>query len=221
LTAAGEVAGLTRGNLSERTLATLRRGSWSSPDVVLVESERGPAVVKDFRPRAWIVRAIFGRWLIRHEVGIYRALDGHPAVPRLLGRLDSLAFVMEHRSGSRFSRRRPGTFSPRFVDELREAVHGLHARGVVHLDLRHRSNVRATPDGRPVLIDFDAALRFRKGSLAERLLLPLLRRIDDRGLAKWDEMASRGSRFGPIQSPEADLPAGTTSETGRVARRPM
>jgi hypothetical protein len=64
---------------------------------------------------------------------------------------------------------------------------------VVHLDLRHRSNVRAAPDGSPVLIDFDAALRFRKGGPAERLLLPLLRRIDDRGLAKWDEMASRGS----------------------------
>ena len=88
---------------------------------------------------------------------------------------------------------------------------------MVHLDLRHRSNVRAAPDGRPVLIDFDSALRFRKGSLAERLLLPLLRRIDDRGLAKWDEMA----RCGPVQSPAVELPAGTTSETGRGARRPM
>jgi hypothetical protein len=221
LTAASEVAGLTRANLSERTLVTLSRGNWNSPDVLLVESDRGRAVVKDFSPRARFVRAIFGRWLIRREVEIYRALDGHPAVPRLLGRLDSLAFVVEHRSGPPFSRRRPWTFSPRFVDELREAVHGLHARGVVHLDLRHRSNVRAAPDGRPVLIDFDAALRFRKGSLAERLLLPLLCRIDDRGLAKWDEMASRGSGFGPIQSPEAELPAGTTSETGRGARRPM
>jgi hypothetical protein len=217
LIAAGEVAGLTRANLAERTLVTLSRGDWNSPDVLLVESDRGRAVVKDFAPRARGVRAIFGRWLIRRELEVYRTLEGHPAVPRLLGRLDSLAFVMEHRSGARFSRRRPWTFSPRFVEELREAVDGLHARGVVHLDLRHRSNVRAAPDGRPVLIDFDSALRFRKGSLAERLLLPLLRRIDDRGLAKWDEMASSG----PIQSPEIELPAGTTSETGRGARRPM
>jgi serine/threonine protein kinase len=187
LTAAGEGAGLTRENLAGRTLVTLRRGSWSSPDVLLVESDRGHAVVKDFAPRSWLVRATLGRWLIRHELEIYRALDGHPAVPRAFGRLDALAFVVEHRSGSRFSRRRPRTFSTRFVEELRQAVRALHARGVVHLDLRHRSNIRAAPDGRPVLIDFDSALRFRKGSLAERLLLPLFRRIDERGLAKWDE----------------------------------
>jgi hypothetical protein len=215
------VAGLTRANLEERTLVTLSRGNWNSPDVLLVESERGRAVVKDFAPRARLVRAVFGRWLIRREVEIYRALEGHPAVPRLLGCLDSLAFAVEHRGGARFSRRRPWTFSPRFVERLREAVDGLHARGVAHLDLRHRGNVRAAPDGRPVLIDFDAALRFRRGSLAGRLLLPLLCRIDDRGLAKWDEMTSREAGTGPTQSPEAALPAGTTSETGRGASRPM
>ena len=87
MTAAGEVAGLTRANLRERTLVTLSRGNWNSPDVLLVESDRGRAVVKDFAPRARLVRAVFGRWLIRREVKIYRALEGHPAVPRLLGRL--------------------------------------------------------------------------------------------------------------------------------------
>ncbi|MHC4224995.1 MAG: hypothetical protein ACYSUN_13465, partial [Planctomycetota bacterium] len=98
------MAGLTRANLAERTLVTLSRGDWNSPDVLLVESDRGRAVVKDFAPRARLVRAVFGRWLIRRELEVYRALEGHPAVPRLLGRLDSLAFVVEHRSGARFSR---------------------------------------------------------------------------------------------------------------------
>jgi predicted Ser/Thr protein kinase len=190
LTAAKAAAGLTRANLRERTLVTLSRGNWNSPDVLLVESDRGRAVVKDFAPRARLVRATLGRRLVRREVAIYRALAGHAAVPRLFGRLDAYAFVVEHRDGTRFSRRRPWTFSPRFVQELREAIGGLHARGVVHLDLRHRSNVRAAPDGRPVLIDFDSALCFGEGSLASRVLLPLLRRIDDRALAKWQETTS-------------------------------
>jgi hypothetical protein len=214
LTAADGAAGLTRANLAERTLVTLSRGSWNSPDVLLVECDRGRVVVKDFAPRRRLVRATFGRWLIRRELAIYRALAGHPAVPRLLGRLDAFALVIEHRPGVRFSRRRPWTFSPAFVEELRLAVAGLHARGVVHLDLRHRGNVRAAPDGRPVLIDFDAALRFRTGSAASRWLLPLLRRIDERGLAKWAAAAS-------LQPPAAEAPDGRLSETGRGASRPM
>jgi len=179
------VSGVSRENLSERTLVTLHPGSWNSPDVLLVESDGGRAVVKDFAPRAWLIRETFGRWLIRREARVYGALGGHPAVPRMLGRLDRHALVIEHRAGVRFTRRRPWTFTPGFVRQLRAAVDELHARGVVHLDLSHRSNVRAAPDGSPVLIDFDSAIRFRKGGLGERLLLPLLRRVDQRAVAKW------------------------------------
>ena len=179
------VAGVTRENLFDRTLVVLHRGNWNSPDVLLVECDGGRAVVKDFAPRAAIVRETFGRWLVHREARVYGALEGHPAVPRLLGRLDPLALVIEHRAGLRITGRRPWTFTPKFIRELRSAVDGLHARGVVHLDLAHRSNVRAAPDGSPVLIDFDSAIRFRKGGLGERLLLPLLRRIDQRAVAKW------------------------------------
>jgi len=179
------VSGLTRANLSDRTLVTLQRGSWNSPDVLLVECDGGRAVVKDFAPRGRLVRETFGRWLIRREARVYGALEGHPSVPHLLGLLDPLALVIEHRGGVRITGRRPWTFTPGFVRQLRVAVDGIHARGVVHLDLAHRSNVRAAPDGSPVLIDFDSAIRFKKGGLGERLLLPLLLRIDRRAVAKW------------------------------------
>lgn len=208
---------LCRGNLRERTLITLAQGNWNSPDVLLVECGSERVVVKDFAPRARLVRATFGRWQIRREAEIYRALAGHPAVPRLLGRLDPLALVIEHRPGSRFSRRRPWLFTPGFIGALREAVAGLHARGVVHLDLAHRSNVRAALDGSPVLIDFDGSLRFRRGSLSHRWLLPLARRVDERALAKWERRAS-GARPQPASAAGAE---GTSSETGRGASRPM
>jgi len=186
------VSGLSRANLPDRTLVTLHPGSWNSPDVLLVESDGGRAVVKDFGPRPWIVRETFGRWLIRREARVYGALCGHSAVPQLLGLLDRHALVIEHRAGLRFTTRRPWTFSPSFVRQLRAAVDELHARGVVHLDLAHRSNVRAAPDGSPVLIDFESAIRFRKGGLGERLLLPLLRRVDRRAVAKWAAVVAAG-----------------------------
>jgi len=217
LSGSGVVAELTRSNLGERTLATLARGNWNSPDVLLVECGPLRVVVKDFAPRSRFLRATFGRWQIRREFEIYSALAGHPSVPRLLGRLDRFALVIEHRPGSRFSFRRPWLFSPRFTSELREAVAGLHERGVVHLDLAHRSNVLAAPDGRPVLIDFDASLRFRRGSWAWRWLLPLARRIDERALVKWECRVERGR----AQRPLAAGADGTLSETGRGASRPM
>jgi hypothetical protein len=185
-------AGLTRANLAERTLLVLRTGGHFTPDVLLVRGEGGLAVVKDFARRGGAVRAALGRRATLREVRAYRQLAGHPAVPRLLGLVDPLALVLEHRAGPRFSARRPWTFSPAFARELRRAVHAMHARGVAHLDLAHRSNVRAALDGSPVLIDFASAVSLRPGSLAARWLLPLLARLDLRALRKWERRLGAG-----------------------------
>ena len=214
---AGAVAGITRENLQRRVLVTLRRGSWKSPDVLLVEADGGRAVVKDYAPRARPLRATVGRLLIRRELAIYRALAGLPEIPRLHGRIDGFAFVIEHRGGVRITGRRPWTFSPAFVRALRTAVAGLHARGVVHLDLSHRSNVRAAPDGSPVLIDFESALHFRAGSLASRTLLPLLRKVDERALAKWAKLVAGASRPAKPVSPAAPRRAGAAPDAPRSA----
>jgi hypothetical protein len=176
---------VTRGNLPERRLLRLERGGRFSPDVWLVESAAGRAVVKDYAERGRLVRATLGRASVRHECRVYARLAGHPAVPRLLGRIDAHAFAVEHRGGVRFSRRRPWTFSREYGRRLDESVCELHARGVVHLDLRHRSNLRAGLDGAPVLIDFASALLFRPGGLAARLVLPPLALIDRYALWKW------------------------------------
>jgi serine/threonine protein kinase len=85
----------------------------------------------------------------------------------------------------------------------------MHARGVAHLDLRHRSNVLLTADGTPVLIDFGSAVCLRPGGLAARLLLPLLARIDRGALGKW--RAKLGVQSGG---------GGSSSGGGRSASRP-
>jgi hypothetical protein len=190
--AAPGVAGLTRANLRARTLATLRRGGWHGPDVLLVEADGARVVVKDFAARSRLVRSTLGPWLVRREARTLRVLADHPAVPRVLGRLDRLALVCELRGGTRLSGRRPWTFSPAFGEALAGAVAGLHARGVVHADLSHRGNVLADPSGRPVLLDFETALYFRPGGLAARWLLPLAARVDRRAVRKWRRrMAAR------------------------------
>lgn len=174
-------------------------------------------VVKDFAGRAPWLRATLGRWLVAREIRAYRALDGHPAVPRFLGRLDPHAFAIEHRPGRRLSRQRAGELPPDFVDRLARAVRGMHARGVVHLDLRHRSNVLADEAGSPVLIDFASAVCLSPERWPERLLLRVLAHLDERALAKW-----RAKLAQPARSEEEGRASGTggRSAGGRNASRP-
>ena len=176
---------LSREGLGRRTLEILHRGGWGNPDVLLVETESGPVVVKDFAPRArWVRRWLAPRLLAREEEA-YRRLDGVPAVPRLLGRLDYEALMIEYRPGVLLSRSLRGTLPAEFLTQLSDTIDEMHRRGVVHLDLRHRSNVLATPDGRPVVLDFASALRFDTGTGRGRALVALLGAIDRRALEKW------------------------------------
>jgi len=178
--------GLSRENLPDRILETLSRGGWGKADVHLVALDGGGrAVVKDFARRPAWVRATLGRFVIAHEARTYARLEGVPAVPRLLGRLDSLAIVLEYRPGTLLSRSLSGRLPAAFMLELAASVREMHARGVVHLDLRHRSNVLAGRDDHPVVIDFASAVTFRPGGIGSRTLQPLLALIDRGAVRKW------------------------------------
>jgi len=210
------IAGLTRGALAERTVATLHRGGGRNPDVLLVDLGDRQVVVKDFSPRARWLRTTWGRWSLRRELRAYRALAGLDCVPRPLGRLDALAFVVEYRPGRRMSRRLAGELPPGFPARLEAAVRDMHARGVVHLDLRHRSNVLVDAHGDPVLIDFASAICLRPDRWLGRLLLGWLAPIDRRAVAKWRQRLTP-----PAGAGTASGAAGATpSEGGRGASRP-
>jgi len=180
----GEVV-LDRASIPSATLEILSRGGWGNPDVFLVQSKHGHCVVKDFSPRSAQVRRWLAPWLLRREERAYRRLEGLAAVPLLLGRVDDEALVFEYRPGILLSRSLAGHLSPDFVTELEAAVGEMHRRGVVHLDLRHRSNILAGRDGHPVLLDFASALRFDPTTWWGRAAVALLGWIDRRAVDKW------------------------------------
>ena len=142
-------------------------------------------MVKDYAPRSGWVRRLLAPLLLRREALAYRRLEGMAAVPKLLGRVDGLALVFEYRPGELLSRSLRGTLPPEFLPELEAAVGEMHRRGVVHLDLRHRSNILAGEDGHPVLIDFASALRFDASKPWGRAACEALGAIDRRALEKW------------------------------------
>ncbi len=183
---------LSRASLPSAAVEVLSRGGAGNPDVLHVRDEGRDYVVKDFSGRGPFMRRL-APWLVRRELRAYDQLQGHPAVPRLVSRIDDLAFAVEYRPGEILGPRLAAWVPPSFIPELREAVREMHARGVVHLDLRHRSNARADPDGHPVLIDFASAVRFRPGGLAARVLLPLIAWIDLRAIQKWERQLEAAS----------------------------
>jgi serine/threonine protein kinase len=177
---------LSRANLAERIDTQLSSGGWTKARVSLARDGERCVVVKDFGADARPLRRLLGRALLRRELRAYRALVGHPAVPRVIASLDDCALVLEYRPGILLSRSLKGQLPGDFVERLREAIELMHQRGVAHLDLRHRSNILAGEDGRPVLIDFASAICFRPGGVGARWVLPWLARIDRGALAKWE-----------------------------------
>ena len=164
----------------------LQGGGALGADVYLVVSDEGLVVVKDFAPRSLWVRALLGRWSIRREARVLTQLWDWPPSPRLLGRLGPHALVIEHRPGTRLTRRRPWTFSRQFMDELRSRVAELHARGFIHLDLGHRNNIRCDLEGRPVVLDFASCLGPARRGLLRGVVRVSLGWVDGRALRKWE-----------------------------------
>jgi predicted Ser/Thr protein kinase len=192
---AGHAGPPARSALAAATERVLNRGGRSNPDVLLVRHAGGLVVVKDFAPRGRFVRRWLGPWLCARELRAWRALEGHPAVPRLIGAVDRLAFAVEYRPGETLFSGRLQPVPEGFLAQLEEAVAEMHRRGVVHLDLRNRTNVLRDENGRPVLIDFGSALVFRPRGFLARWLLPPLAAFDRRALRKWRTKQRRRKRL--------------------------
>ena len=176
---------LTRETLAARTLYRVASGRRLRPDVLVADRGDGPVVVKDWAPRSRAVRALLAPVALRREARAHGRLEGLACVPRLLGRLDAWAIVLEYRPGTRISHGRPWLFDAGFARALAACVAQIHARGVVHLDLAHRSNLGVDLQGRPLVFDFGAAAcPGRPGPLA-RALLHALALADLRALRKW------------------------------------
>jgi len=182
---AGRPTELSRAAIAACVHQVLEPGTGRDPVVSLARLGEQEVVIKDFGSRGFWVRNLIGRWMIAREAKAYRALAGHPAVPRFYGCVDALALALEYRPGRRMSRRTYGSLPPEFLGELERAIRAMHARGVAHLDLRHRTNVMADAEGHPVLIDFGSAVCLRPGGLAARIFLPLLAYFDLHALRKW------------------------------------
>jgi len=119
-------------------------------------------VVKDYLATCWLYRWTLARLELAREQRAYEALAGSTFVARCYGRLDRHALLFEHVDARTMTEAGPD-IRPATLERLHAAVAAMHARGVLHNDLRHRSNILVTPAGDVRLIDFASAVDVRRG----------------------------------------------------------
>ncbi|MBN2492095.1 MAG: hypothetical protein JXQ29_14710 [Planctomycetes bacterium] len=168
--------------LAACTRTFLRRRTWLNPDLRLIEWEGRLAVAKDWASAPLVLR-LYGRWCLGREWRLLRRIEGLGGVPRPLARRRD-AIVLSFCAGVPLSGRMAGDLPAGFFDDLDRLVAAIHARGVVHLDLRQRRNILLGEDGRPRLLDFGAGVDVGRWGRLGRIGLGWLERVDRLALLK-------------------------------------
>lgn len=100
--------------------------------------------------------------LLRHEYDVYRRLKGFEGVPACYGMAGGRYLVLQLIDGTTIGEERPSDESAYFSRML-EYIKQMHAMGVAHFDLKKKTNLLVTGDGRPCLIDLGVAVIFKTG----------------------------------------------------------
>ncbi len=166
----------------------IKIGSPFKPDLYIVEINDKKIIVKDIYHKNPLYYLTVGPWLIKKEWKVYLRLSGIKGIPKVFGRIDRFAFLMEYIHGREI--RRNDNLPNSFFNELKKIIEEIHSRGVVHLDLRHKGNILVTEKGEPFLIDFNSSLCFKENGLLKRLLFPILTKIDYGGFLKLKQRVS-------------------------------
>jgi RIO-like serine/threonine protein kinase len=141
------------------------KGGFLSPVVSVVDHEGRPAVLKDYRLKNPVTRGLLAPSLVKREFAVLRHLEGIPGIPRAYAIVEKRALLLEYIEGETINKFQAGELPDRVYLRLVDLVRAMHARGVVHLDLRQRKNILIAGE-QPWLIDFANAM---KGKLTRTL----------------------------------------------------
>ncbi len=137
----------------------LRYPSNTRPALWLLNWKGMRLVVKDYRCNGVLFRNTAGRFLVWREARALRRLYGLEGVPRLRGRVQGMALIMDAvpgRSVEGLENEAPLPTS--FFDKLRTLVNAFHDRGIAHCDLKRAPNILLGQDGAPYIVDWSAAI---------------------------------------------------------------
>ena len=135
----------------------LSEGRWAN--AVLYRYQQGGEswVVKDFAPRAFLVRNLIGRFLVRRELAGLRRVQGIAIAPCDAFRVDAHALAYRFVPGVSLRLTARSAVGADFFRALEHGLKQVHARAqLAHLDLRNAHNILVTDAGDPSLLDFQS-----------------------------------------------------------------
>lgn len=150
-------ATFSRAHLERGPRHRLSEGRWAN--AVLYRYERGGEswVVKDFAPRAFLVRNLIGRFLVRRELAGLRRVQGVAIAPRDAFRVDAHALAYRFVPGVSLRLTARSAVGGDFFRALEQGLRQVHSGArLVHLDLRNAHNILVTDAGEPSLLDFQS-----------------------------------------------------------------
>lgn len=135
---------------------TLKKKRSYGPDVKVISMNGDLVVEKTYRDRGALVR-IMGIFLISWERFIYAKIQGINGIPQLIPGPDRYSLMTGYLGGKNL-REYNGSAGQAYFTALADLIEKIHARGVVHLDLRNRRNYGIDDHGDPYLVDFASGL---------------------------------------------------------------
>ncbi len=170
-----------RKDLEAGPVDILSRGRWANADLSQYRRGENVWVVKDFLPCPPLIRKTWGRFMVKREYNALKKLSGLQGVPGNPFLLDEYAVCYPYIPGTTLRKAAPERINESFFFRLEELVKKMHERKVVHLDIRHQSNILVTEEGDPVLLDFQSVLNLER---IPRFMHRFLKNIDLSGVYK-------------------------------------
>jgi len=146
------------------------------PDVLIAEDNGEFIVAKDFRNKVWLARSFWGPLNIMYEKFILQKLSGITGIPEFVGLEDYNCLIISYIDGD-IIKKSCQNLAPDYFDNLFDIVKKIHGRGILHLDLGHKSNVMVRENGDPAIIDFNTSIYLPLNSFFSPILR-LLSKID-------------------------------------------
>lgn len=147
---------------------TLKKKRSYGPDVRVISLSGDLIVEKTYADKGLPVR-IVGSFLVFWERFIYTKLQGLTGIPQLMPAPDRYTLMTRYMGGKnlRETDEIPGEA---YFSALVRLIEEMHARGVIHLDLRNRRNYGIDDHGDPYLVDFASSFYFPCAKSARRIL---------------------------------------------------
>lgn len=154
-------------------LSVLHKGRFANAIVFRYKDETLDLVVKDYTQCPAVLRHSIGRLFIGREHKNLQRLRGLAGVAEDSYKLSPIMLAYPYVEGRSLAelRKKKEKLPVEFFQQMEQLVKDMHARGIVHLDLRNMGNILCNAEGEPHFIDFQSAFSVKRAPKRFRNLL--------------------------------------------------